>query len=356
MAELIGETLAANQDLQAALARLDQAEALLRGARADQYPTLSASGSAAEQYLAEVERTDPDQERVTRYQVGAAPAGSWICSAACAAPARRARRSWKPPAPTSTRSRWPWWGAWPAAISNCAGCSSSWIRRAAAWPTSANPGHRRGPPGRGPRHRIRPPAGARPAGRHPRHPAQPGGRRARAAVPHRRARRPAAGGAGQPPVGAGAAAGKPAGDPGGQPRRRPAPASGHPRRGTAPGRRQRAHRRGHRGPVPQLQPGRADGLRGGGLLGPVQRPGGIPRRGPGRGLDLPRFRWRAQPHRRRRRGQPRGPGRLPANRAGSPGGNRNPAVPLPARPGTHRAPGGRHGLRRPRRAPGPGPL
>ncbi|HCE41845.1 MAG: RND transporter [Alcanivorax sp.] len=72
LAELIGETLAANQDLQAALARLDQAEALLRGARADQYPTLSASGSAAEQYLAEVERTDPDQERVTRYQVGAA--------------------------------------------------------------------------------------------------------------------------------------------------------------------------------------------------------------------------------------------------------------------------------------------
>lgn len=72
LAELIGETLAANQNLRAAMARLDRAEALLRGARAEQYPSLSASGSAAEQHLAEVERTDPDRERVTRYQVGAA--------------------------------------------------------------------------------------------------------------------------------------------------------------------------------------------------------------------------------------------------------------------------------------------
>ena len=72
LAELIDETLAANQNLQAAVARLDQAAALLGGARADQYPTLSANGSASEQHRAEVERSAPDQERVTRYQVGAA--------------------------------------------------------------------------------------------------------------------------------------------------------------------------------------------------------------------------------------------------------------------------------------------
>ncbi|MFP1683843.1 efflux transporter outer membrane subunit [Alloalcanivorax sp. C16-1] len=72
LARLIEQALDANQDLRAALARLDQAGALLRGARADQYPTLSANGSAGEQYLAEVERMDPNQERVTRYQVNAA--------------------------------------------------------------------------------------------------------------------------------------------------------------------------------------------------------------------------------------------------------------------------------------------
>ncbi|MFC6330601.1 TolC family protein, partial [Alloalcanivorax gelatiniphagus] len=72
LAHLIEQTLDANQNLQAALARLDQAGALLRGARADQYPTLSASGSAGEQHLARVERAEPDRERVTRYQVGAA--------------------------------------------------------------------------------------------------------------------------------------------------------------------------------------------------------------------------------------------------------------------------------------------
>src|SRR5699024_9351197 len=70
--QLIEQALAANQDLQAALARLDHARALLRGARADQYPTLSANGSAGEPHLAEVERTGPGQERVSRYQIGAA--------------------------------------------------------------------------------------------------------------------------------------------------------------------------------------------------------------------------------------------------------------------------------------------
>ena len=72
LAGLIHETLMVNQSLQAALARLDQASALLGAARSDQWPALTVNGSTAEQYLAEVERVDPSRERVTRYQAGAA--------------------------------------------------------------------------------------------------------------------------------------------------------------------------------------------------------------------------------------------------------------------------------------------
>lgn len=45
---LVDEALAANHDLRIALARYDQANALLRGARFDRFPTLSASASAGD--------------------------------------------------------------------------------------------------------------------------------------------------------------------------------------------------------------------------------------------------------------------------------------------------------------------
>ncbi|GGC93656.1 efflux transporter outer membrane subunit [Halopseudomonas salina] len=70
LAELIEQTLAENQSLQASLARYQQAEALLRGARRDQLPSVTAGAGVSGQRLAEVERIDPAQERVEFYQAG----------------------------------------------------------------------------------------------------------------------------------------------------------------------------------------------------------------------------------------------------------------------------------------------
>ncbi|MBZ2189540.1 efflux transporter outer membrane subunit [Alcanivorax sp. JB21] len=70
LAQLITQTLTANQDLQGALARYEQAAALLYGARRDQWPSLHVSGAASEQYLAEVDRLPGGPERTQRYQAG----------------------------------------------------------------------------------------------------------------------------------------------------------------------------------------------------------------------------------------------------------------------------------------------
>ena len=73
LAGLIRQTLDANRDLRAALARYQRAEALLRGSRAEQLPSVGVSASAAEQHLADVERTPPGagDDRVELYQAAA---------------------------------------------------------------------------------------------------------------------------------------------------------------------------------------------------------------------------------------------------------------------------------------------
>ena len=73
LAGLIQQTLDANRDLRAALARYQRAEALLRGSRAEQLPNVGVSASAAEQHLADVERTPPGagDDRVELYQAAA---------------------------------------------------------------------------------------------------------------------------------------------------------------------------------------------------------------------------------------------------------------------------------------------
>ncbi|WP_022962112.1 efflux transporter outer membrane subunit [Halopseudomonas pelagia] len=72
LAQLIEQALTDNQDLQAALARYQEAEALLRGARRDQLPSVTAGAGVSGQRLAEVERSQPDQERLELYQAGVA--------------------------------------------------------------------------------------------------------------------------------------------------------------------------------------------------------------------------------------------------------------------------------------------
>ena len=74
LGQLIDQTLAANHSLQAGLARYDRAAALLYGAKREQWPSITASASGAEQHLADVERTPPGAgpERVERYQAGLA--------------------------------------------------------------------------------------------------------------------------------------------------------------------------------------------------------------------------------------------------------------------------------------------
>lgn len=69
---LIEQTLAQNQSLQAALARYQAAEALLRGSRRDQLPSVTAGAGVSGQRLAQVERAQPDQKRRELYQAGVA--------------------------------------------------------------------------------------------------------------------------------------------------------------------------------------------------------------------------------------------------------------------------------------------
>ena len=77
LARLIDDALAANLSLEGAVARYERAAALLYGAERDQWPSVTASASAAEQYLANIEQSPPGvgPERVQRYQAGVA--ASW---------------------------------------------------------------------------------------------------------------------------------------------------------------------------------------------------------------------------------------------------------------------------------------
>ncbi len=72
LASLIERTLAENQSLQAALARYQEAEALVRGSRRDQLPSVTAGAGVAGQRLAEVERPLLEERSVERYQAGVA--------------------------------------------------------------------------------------------------------------------------------------------------------------------------------------------------------------------------------------------------------------------------------------------
>lgn len=74
LAKLIDQTLEANHELEVAVARYERAAALLYGAAREQWPSVTASGSAAEQHLADIERSPPGggPDRVQRYQVGVA--------------------------------------------------------------------------------------------------------------------------------------------------------------------------------------------------------------------------------------------------------------------------------------------
>lgn len=77
LGNLIAQTLAANHSLQAALARHDRAAALLYGTKREQWPSITANASGAEQHLADVERapSGAGPERVELYQAGIA--ASW---------------------------------------------------------------------------------------------------------------------------------------------------------------------------------------------------------------------------------------------------------------------------------------
>lgn len=74
LASLIKRTLAANWDLQGAVARYERAAALLHGARREQWPSVTAGAEAAERHLADIERIPPGTgpERVERYRAGIA--------------------------------------------------------------------------------------------------------------------------------------------------------------------------------------------------------------------------------------------------------------------------------------------
>jgi len=72
LGDLIARTIFGNQNLQAAVARYREAEALLRGARRNQLPSVTIGTEVAGQRLAESERIRPDQERVESYQAGVA--------------------------------------------------------------------------------------------------------------------------------------------------------------------------------------------------------------------------------------------------------------------------------------------
>lgn len=75
--DLIDQALAANHTLEGAIAKYERSAALLYGAQRDQWPSITASAMAAEQQLADIERSPPGTgpDRVQRYQAGIA--ASW---------------------------------------------------------------------------------------------------------------------------------------------------------------------------------------------------------------------------------------------------------------------------------------
>jgi multidrug efflux system outer membrane protein len=77
LGKLIEQTLAANYSLQSALARYDRAAALLYGAKREQWPSVTAGASGAEQHLAAAERAPAGSgpARTELYQAGIA--ASW---------------------------------------------------------------------------------------------------------------------------------------------------------------------------------------------------------------------------------------------------------------------------------------
>lgn len=74
LAQLIDQTLLDNHTLEGAVARYERAAALLYGAERNRWPSVTASATAAEQHLADIEQSPPGAgpERVQRYQAGAA--------------------------------------------------------------------------------------------------------------------------------------------------------------------------------------------------------------------------------------------------------------------------------------------
>lgn len=72
LARLVDDTLATNQTLQGALARYDQASALLKGAQRNQWPSATITGNAAEIYPSSLELVpgNNDADHFTSYQAG----------------------------------------------------------------------------------------------------------------------------------------------------------------------------------------------------------------------------------------------------------------------------------------------
>ncbi|MCG8519438.1 MAG: efflux transporter outer membrane subunit [Pseudomonadales bacterium] len=71
LAQLIDQTLTANLDLQAALTRYQRAEALLRGSRSEQLPTIGTGASAAALHLPESERPAGGDGDIERFRIDA---------------------------------------------------------------------------------------------------------------------------------------------------------------------------------------------------------------------------------------------------------------------------------------------
>lgn len=77
LARLIEETLTSNLDLQAALARLDRANALLRGAKLDRYPTVRTQAGAADTRTSTVDLPGVTRDERDAERYDAAATASW---------------------------------------------------------------------------------------------------------------------------------------------------------------------------------------------------------------------------------------------------------------------------------------
>lgn len=71
LAALIQDVLSDNQNLQAALARYQRANALVRGSKAEQLPEVGASASASSQHLSVAERAGSQDANIDLYEVNA---------------------------------------------------------------------------------------------------------------------------------------------------------------------------------------------------------------------------------------------------------------------------------------------